>query len=120
MSPAAPPPARRQAEVKAFIRKEDTRVEVLRDSWQDVRKGDRVKIAFQKGNPRPIDLLQVIRRGGEEPLPPGVATRLFDPRWDESVKDVDGIGETGPIPPPMPRKPAGTRLQVKKKLKQQE
>ena len=75
----------------------------MRDSWDTLRKGDRVKIDFQKGNPRPADRIQVIRRGGEEPLPPGVATRIFDPDYDKSIRDVDGIGETGPVPRVPPR-----------------
>lgn len=99
MRPAPPPPTQRPAEIKRFVRQESTRVEVLRTDWKDLHKGDRVKIEFQKGDPRPVDLVQVIWRGGEKPLPPGVATRLFDPAYDKSVRDVDGIGETGPIPP---------------------
>jgi hypothetical protein len=100
MSPPAAPPGRRPREIKAFVRTDHTKVGVLRDSWDDLRKGDRVRIGHQKGNPRPIDVVQVIRRGGEKPLPPGLATRLYDPEYDESVKDVDGIGETGPVPRP--------------------
>ena len=97
LSPAPANNARRRPEIKRFIRHEETSVEVLRDSWDDLRKGDRVKIAFQKGNPRPADLIQVIWLGGEKPLPSGVATRIYDPTYDKSVKDVDGIGETGPV-----------------------
>lgn len=98
---------------KAFVRVENTQVTVLRDSWEALRKGDRVRILHQKGNPRPIDVLQVIRLGGEQPLPPGVATRLFDPRWDASVEDVDGIGETGPVPP-LPKAKQSDRVQVRR------
>jgi len=112
MSPKAAPPGRRPAETKAFVRTDQTQVGVLRDSWDELRKGDRVRIGHQKGNPRPIDVVQVIRRGGEEPLPPGLATRLFDPRYDESVEDVDGIGETGPVPRP-PRRGQGLSIKLR-------
>jgi len=108
-----PAPANSKAppEIKRFIRRDGTTVEVLRESWDELRKGDRVKIAFQKGNPRPMDTIQVIWRGGEKPLPAGVATRLFDPAYDRSVKDVDGIGETGPVPVAPKRAP--TRHKIK-------
>jgi hypothetical protein len=98
LRPRAAPPANRPSQLKLFVRHAGTKVSVLRDSWNALKKGDRVKIEFEKGNPRPADLVQVIWRGGEKPLPPGVATRLFDPSYDRSVKDVDGIGETGPVP----------------------
>jgi hypothetical protein len=98
LRPRAAPPATRPSQLKLFVRKTGTKVAVLRDSWTALKKGDRVKIEFEKGNPRPIDLVQVIWRAGEKPLPPGVATRLFDLRYDRTVKDVDGIGESGPVP----------------------
>jgi hypothetical protein len=98
MRPRAAPPATRPSQLKRFVRQPGTQVAVLRDSWAALKKGDRVKIEFQKGNPRPIERVQVIWRGGEKPLPPGVATRLFDPSYDRTVKDVDGIGETGALP----------------------
>jgi hypothetical protein len=98
MRPRAAPPVNRPSQLKRFVRRPNTKVAVLRDSWTSLKKGDRVKIEFEKGNPRPADLVQVIWRGGEKPLPPGVATRLFDPTYDRTVKDVDGIGETGQVP----------------------
>jgi hypothetical protein len=112
LSPAPVNQARRRPEIKRFIRHEETSVEVLRDSWDDLRKGDRVKIAFQKGNPRPADLIQVIWLGGEKPLPPGVATRIYDPKYDENVKDVDGIGETGPAPATPQRKLPTRKIKI--------
>jgi hypothetical protein len=97
-TPDAAPPSKRKGETKTFIRTESTTVEMLRSSWDALEKGDRVSIHFDKGDPRPIKTLAVVTRGGENPLPPGLATRLFDPEYDESVKDVDGIGETEPLP----------------------
>jgi hypothetical protein len=82
--------------VRTFVRHEGTEVTLFRDSWDELKKGDRVIVHFQKGNPRPADLVKVVLRGGEKPLPPGLATRLFDPTYDRSVKDVDGIGEVPP------------------------
>ena len=49
-----------------------------------------------------------VLRGGEKPLPPGLATRLFDPAYDESVEDVDGIGEFPPGQVWKPGKPVET------------
>ena len=52
----------------------------------------------------------MLLRGGLKPLPPGLATRLYDPRFDGSVKDVDGIGEVPPgtpWPPPDSAQEAG-------------
>jgi hypothetical protein len=95
-SPDAPPTKKREGQVREFVRHEGTEVDLLRDSWEALKKGDRVTIEFGKGNPRPANRIHVVLRGGEKPLPPGLAGRLFDPDYDESVKDVDGIGE---IPP---------------------
>ena len=113
MRPRAAPPADRPSQIKRFVRHPGTKVAVLRDSWDALKKGDRVKIEFEKGNPRPTDLVQVIWRGGEKPLPPGVATRLYDPTYDKSVKDVDGIGETQPLPPNVQRMRPERKIQIK-------
>ena len=110
MSPTGPAGSQRRAVVKQFIRHDGTSVEVLRDSWEELRKGDRLKITFQKGNPRPADLIQVIWRGGEKPLPPGVATRLYDPDYDKNVRDVDGIGETKAV---RVRRPVLPKVRIK-------
>jgi hypothetical protein len=110
MDPYGPPGPQRRAVVKQFIRHDGTSVELLRDSWDELRKGDRLTITFQKGNPRPADRVQVIWRGGEKPLPPGVATRLYDPEYDKSVRDVDGIGETSPV---YVRKPVLPKVKIK-------
>jgi hypothetical protein len=102
-TPDGPPGTNRRGEVKLFARQDGTEVELLRDSWEDLRKGDRVSVEFQKGEPRPADKVKVILRGGEKPLPRGLATRLFDPAYDKTVADVDGIGEwppDKPWPPP--------------------
>jgi hypothetical protein len=110
-TPDAPPPSPRKGEVKVFKRHEGTRVGLLRDSWDDVRKGDRVTVEFGKGNPRPADTIDVVLRGGEKPLPSGLATRLYDPEFDAQVRDVDGIGEVRsgqawqPATTPPPSKP---------------
>jgi hypothetical protein len=95
-TPDGPPASRRKGEVKTFVRQPDTKVEMLRSSWDELKKGDRVVVDFDKGEPRPAERVQVILRGGEKPLPPGLATRLFDRAYDQSVKDVDGIGEWPP------------------------
>ena len=95
-TPDAAPPQKRKGKTREFLRQEDTKVELFRDSWEAMKKGDRVTVFFGKGNPPPANLIHVVLRGGEKPLPPGLATRLFDPAYDASVKDVDGIGE---IPP---------------------
>ena len=108
-TPDAAPPLHRPGKVRTFIRHEGTKVELFRDSWDALKKGDRVMVHYQKGNPRPADLVKVVLRGGEKPLPPGLATRLFDKSYDTRVKDVDGIGEippgvtwTPPKPQPSP------------------
>lgn len=108
-TPDALPPRERKGESKTFIRTESTTVEMLRSSWDDLEKGDRVGIHFEKGDPRPIKTIFVVTRGGEKPLPRGLATRLFDPEYDETVKDVDGIGETQPVPKPTPKLPRAAR-----------
>jgi hypothetical protein len=102
-TPNAPPPGEKNGETIRFIRQEDTAVESLRDSWNALEKGDRVQVHYGKGRPRPAVRVVVLLRGGLKPLPPGLATRLYDPRFDRSVKDVDGIGEVPPgtpWPPP--------------------
>ena len=108
-TPDGAPPSKRKGQTKTFIRTDDTQIELLRSSWDELEKGDRVNIQFEKGDPRPITTLAVVTRGGEKPLPPGLATRLFDPEYDESVKEVDGIGETQPIP-----RPRGTGAKLKR------
>jgi hypothetical protein len=102
-TPNAPPPSDKTGEVLTFVRQEDTAVESLRDSWGALKKGDRVQVDYGKGRPRPALRVVVLLRGGLKPLPPGLATRLYDPRFDRSVEDVDGIGEVPPgtpWPPP--------------------
>jgi hypothetical protein len=95
-TPDAAPPGKRKGETKTFIRTESTTVKLMRSSWDEIKKGDRVSVHFEKGDPRPIKSITIIGRGGEKPLPRGLATRLFDPKYDTNVKDVDGIGETHP------------------------
>lgn len=92
-TPDGPMGTRRPGTVKQFLRQPDTVVELLRDSWDTLKKGDRVVVGFGKGEPSPATYVKVILRGGEKPLPRGLATRLFDPAYDQTVKDVDGIGE---------------------------
>lgn len=105
-TPDSLPPQQLPGKTRTFVRHEGTKVTLYRDSWDDLKKGDRVIVHFSKGNPRPADLVKVVLRGGEKPLPPGLATRLYDPTYDRSVKDVDGIGELPegahwqPPPPP--------------------
>jgi hypothetical protein len=111
-TPNAPPPSEKKGEAIKFIRQEDTAVESLRDSWNALEKGDRVQVHYGKGRPRPATRVVVLLRGGLKPLPPGLATRLYDPRFDRSVKDVDGIGEVPPgtpWPPPDSAQGDGTR-----------
>ncbi len=79
-----------------FVRMEYTTVEMKRGAWEELRKGDRIAVYFGKGRPRPAERIVVLRRGGERPLLPGLATRLFHPDYDRTVKDVDGIGEVPP------------------------
>ena len=50
----------------------------------------------------------MVLRGGEKPLPPGLTTRLVDPEYDETVEDVDGIGEFPPDRVWQPKKRAET------------
>lgn len=95
-TPDGPKGSRHKGEVKAFARKPDTVVELERSSWETLKKGDRVAVAFEKGEPRPAVRVTVLLRGGEKPLPAGLATRLYDPAYDRSVDDVDGIGEWPP------------------------
>jgi hypothetical protein len=95
-TPDGPPPGGHKGEVLVFARTEKTKVEVRRSSWDEIKKGDRVTVHYGKGRPRPAERIQVVLKGGEKPLPPGLATRLFDPRYDHTVKDVDGIGEVPP------------------------
>lgn len=99
-----PDPKKGQAgEARVFVRTDETVVDARRDAWEDLRKGDRVTVAFGKGRPRPAMRVSVVLLGGKRPLPPGLATRLFDPKYDRTVKDVDGIGEVPPgtpWPPP--------------------
>jgi len=102
-TPNAPPPGDKRGDTIKFLRQEDTTVESLRESWGVLEKGDRVQVYYGKGRPRPALRIVVLLRGGLKPLPPGLATRLYDPRFDSSVKDVDGIGEVPPgtpWPPP--------------------
>jgi hypothetical protein len=108
-TPDGPPGANRPGDVKTFVRQKDTKVELLRSSWSELKKGDRVSVSFAKGEPRPAEIVRVVLKGGEKPLPYGLATRLYDSRWDMTVKDVDGIGEWPPDKawPPDPKdKPA--------------
>jgi hypothetical protein len=98
-TPDGPPGSGRKGEVKVFVRHDGTEVSLLRDSWESLRKGDRVSVSFRKGEPRPADSVKVILRGGEKPLPRGLATRLYDPAYDKTVADVDGIGEWPPDKP---------------------
>jgi hypothetical protein len=98
-TPDGPPGANRKGDVKTFVRQPDTQVELLRSSWSELKKGDRVAVVFSKGEPRPAKTVKVVLKGGEKPLPLGLATRLYDERWDKSVKDVDGIGEWPPDKP---------------------
>jgi hypothetical protein len=95
-TPNPPKGSRRKAEVKTFVRTDETVVELLRTSWDEMKKGDRVAVTFAKGEPRPAERVKVVLIGGQKPLPPGLATSLFDPAYDASVKDVDGIGEWPP------------------------
>ncbi len=107
-TPNGPAGKKRKGAVKVFERHEDTVVELLRSSWDALKKGDRVMVAFSKGEPSPADRVKVVLRGGEKPLPRGLATRLFDPAYDQTVRDVDGIGEWPPGKPwpPAEEKPA--------------
>jgi hypothetical protein len=108
-TPDGPPGANRPGDVKTFVRQKDTKVELLRSSWSELKKGDRVSVSFAKGEPRPAEIVRVVLKGGEKPLPYGLATRLYDSRWDMTVKDVDGIGEWPPgkpWPPDPKEKPA--------------
>jgi hypothetical protein len=95
-TPNPPKRSRNRAEVKTFVRTDKTVVEHLRTSWDELKKGDRVVVTFAKGEPRPAERVKVVLIGGKKPLPPGLATSLFDPAYDQSVKDVDGIGEWPP------------------------
>ena len=95
-TPNPPEGGKHKAEVKTFVRTDTTQVELLRKSWNELKKGDRVAVTFAKGEPRPAETVKVVLIGGEKPLPPGLATRLFDPAYDKSVQDVDGIGEWPP------------------------
>jgi hypothetical protein len=113
LRPRAAPPANRPSQLKRFVRHAGTKVAVLRDSWAALKKGDRVLIEFEKGNPRPADSVRVIWRGGEKPLPPGVATRIYDPTYDRTVKDVDGIGETRPLPANLKRLRPERKITIK-------
>ena len=108
-TPDGPPGSNRKGDMKTFVRLPDTKVDLLRSSWEELKKGDRVSVTFQKGEPRPAEKVTVVLRGGEKPLPRGLATRLFDDRWDKTVKDVDGIGEWPPGKPwPPGSKPEAT------------
>jgi hypothetical protein len=98
-TPNPPPPSRRKGEIKTFVRTDETVVEHLRKSWDELKKGDRVVVRFAKGEPRPAEVVKVVLIGGRKPLPPGLATQLFDPTYDKTVKDVDGIGEWPPGEP---------------------
>lgn len=98
-TPNGGPGSRRKGEVKTFARHDGTVVELLRSSWDELKKGDRVAVEFRKGEPRPADRVKVVLRGGEKPLPRGLATLLFDPEYDQTVQDVDGIGEWPPGKP---------------------
>jgi hypothetical protein len=108
-TPDGPPGSNRKGDVKTFVRTPDTKVDLLRGAWSELKKGDRVSVSFSKGEPRPANKVTVVLRGGEKPLPRGLATRLYDERWDVTVKDVDGIGEWPvgePWPPQAKGKPA--------------
>jgi hypothetical protein len=98
-TPDGPPGTRRKGGIKTFVRHDGTVVERARSAWEELKKGDRVTVQFSKGDPSPADRVMVTLRGGQKPLPPGVATRLFDPAYDRTVKDVDGIGEWPPGKP---------------------
>jgi hypothetical protein len=95
-TPNGPPGSKRGGDVKKFVRTDHTTVELLKHSWDELKKGDRVAVTFEKGDPRPADRIRVVLIGGQKPLPPGLATALFDPAYDGTVKDVDGIGEWPP------------------------
>jgi hypothetical protein len=103
--PDGPPPRSVPGEIKTFERNDDTEVAMLRSSWDELAKGDRVMVYSDRDRPGSARRIVAILRGGEKPLPPGLATRLFDPRYDESVEDVDGIGE---VPPGTQWPPEGT------------
>lgn len=105
-TPNPPKGTRRKAEIKTFLRTDKTVVEHLRNSWDELKKGDRVAVTFAKGEPRPAEKVKVVLIGGRKPLPPGLATSLYDPTYDQSVKDVDGIGEW---PPDKPWPPADAK-----------
>ena len=107
-TPNPPPSTRRKAEIKTFVRTDTTVVSGSRTSWDDLKKGDRVTVAFAKGEPRPAERVHVILIAGKRPLPPGLATQLFDPAYDKSVEDVDGIGEWPPGEPWPPADPKKT------------
>jgi len=94
--PDGPPPRNAPGAIMTFRGGEDTTVEMLRSSWDELQKGDRIMVYFERGDPKSAHRVVAILRGGEKPLPPGLATRLFDSRYDESVEDVDGIGEVPP------------------------
>jgi hypothetical protein len=95
-TPDGPGGSKRKGEVKTFVRTDHTTVELYKSSWGELKKGDRVAVTFEKGEPRPADRIRVVLIGGQKPLPPGLATLLFDPAYDKTVKDVDGIGEWPP------------------------
>lgn len=114
-TPDGEPPNARKGEAIAFVRTEDTAVSHLRSSWAELKKGDRVTVSFAKGRPRPAKQVIVVLRGGEKPLPPGLATRLYDPTYDKTVKDVDGIGEVpaGAVWTPPAAEPAKPAAETK-------
>lgn len=95
-TPDEPAPSDRKGTRMRFNRTEETKVTKFRDSWDALKKGDRVTVQYGKGRPRPAERVAVVLRGGEKPLPAGLPTRLYDPKFDDSVKDVDGIGEVAP------------------------
>ena len=95
-TPDGPPGSKRKGDVKTFVRTDHTTVELYKHSWEELKKGDRVEVTFEKGEPRPVDRVRVVLIGGQKPLPPGLATLLYDPAYDVTVKDVDGIGEWPP------------------------
>lgn len=95
-TPDGPAGTKRKGELKTFVRTDHTTVELYKHSWEELKKGDRVAVTFEKGEPRPADRIRVVLIGGQKPLPPGLATLLFDPAYDKTVKDVDGIGEWPP------------------------
>ncbi|HXK23332.1 MAG TPA: hypothetical protein VMS55_11715 [Myxococcota bacterium] len=95
-TPNGPAGSKRKGDVKTFVRTDHTTVELYKHSWEELKKGDRVEVTFEKGEPRPVDRIRVVLIGGQKPLPPGLATLLFDPAYDKTVKDVDGIGEWPP------------------------